>query len=115
MPFNPPFDEMLRNVSPLAPMVVPVTFKAVPVVVVSVLDVPVTLTVPPPFAVKALLMPVLAVMPPVKLIVLPGLVSRLMPSPVSLMAPVKAMVPPVWLVTSTERPAGAVVIVLAKV
>ncbi len=44
---------MLRNVSPLAPMVVLATLSAVPVVVASVLAAPVTLMVPPPVAVKA--------------------------------------------------------------
>src|SRR5438105_336577 len=57
MPFTAPFDEMLRNVKPLAPMVVFATFRAVPVVVVSVLMMVVlswvALTVPPPVAVNA--------------------------------------------------------------
>ena len=48
---------MLRNVSPLAPMVVLATFSAVPVVVVMVLTMVVlfcvAVTVPPPVAVKA--------------------------------------------------------------
>ena len=50
IPFAPPFAEMLRNVTPLAPIVVLATFSAVPVVVVSVLSGPSTLTVPPPVA-----------------------------------------------------------------
>src|SRR5688500_6124103 len=50
MPFVAPFEEMLRNVSPLAPMVVFDTFRAVPLVDVMVLPLPVTVTVPPPVA-----------------------------------------------------------------
>ena len=59
MPFEPPFEEMLRNVRPLAPMVVLATLSAVPVVVVSVFTIEVlfcvALTVPPPVALKAVL------------------------------------------------------------
>src|SRR4051794_40653171 len=84
MPLDePPFDEMLRNVIPLPPIVVFATFSAVPLVVASVLMMLelfwVTLTVPPPVAVNAVLVPVLRATPPVKLIVAPVLLVRLMP------------------------------------
>ena len=69
IPLAAPLAEMLRNVRPLAPIVVLATLSAVPVVVVSVFtSVPVaaglhgfssqTLTVPPPVAVNAELAPV---------------------------------------------------------
>ena len=62
--------EMLRNVSPLAPMVVLATFNAVPVVVVMVLTMVVLFcvvdTVPPPVAVKPGLAPVVSARPPLK-------------------------------------------------
>ena len=74
IPLTGPLAEMLRNVSPLAPMVVLATLSAVPVVVVSVFtNAPAaglhgfsshTLTVPPPVAVKAALAPVFSVIPP---------------------------------------------------
>ena len=83
IPFAPPFAEMLRNVSPLAPIVVWVTLTAVPVVVAIVFAAPVTLTVPPlvaagpgPVAVKPALPPVESVRPPVKLMVAPVLLVR---------------------------------------
>ena len=61
---------MLRNVNPLAPIVVFATFSAVPVVVVMVLTMVVLFcvadTVPPPVAVKAGLVAVLSARPPVK-------------------------------------------------
>ena len=67
---------MLRNVSPLAPIVVLATFSAVPVVVVMVFTTSrsrriarvlvATFTVPPPVAVNAALAPVDSVMPPLK-------------------------------------------------
>jgi hypothetical protein len=44
-------------------------------------------------------------------IVPPVLLVRLMPRPLSVIEPVKATVPPVWLVTSIERPELLVVIV----
>jgi hypothetical protein len=48
IPFGAPFELMLLNVSPLAPIVVVSTLSGVPVVVVSVFAVePVTVTVPP--------------------------------------------------------------------
>ena len=57
IPFTAPLAEMLRNVMPLAPMVVLAMFNAVPVVVVMVLTIVVLFcvadTVPPPVAVKA--------------------------------------------------------------
>jgi hypothetical protein len=77
IPLAAPFDEMLRNVSPLPPIFVLVTVSAAPDVVVSVLTIEVlfwvALTVPPPVAVNAALAPVLALIPPVKLIVAPVL------------------------------------------
>src|SRR5262249_2604728 len=109
-----PFEEMLWNVRPLAPIVVFATLSAVPVVVESVFPLAVALTVPPPVALKALFAPVLAGTPPLKLIGLPVLVARLIPKRLSLIAPVKATVPAVWLVTSTDRPALVVVTLLAK-
>src|SRR6185295_19193981 len=56
--------EMHWKLSPLAPIVVAVTVRAVPLVVFSVLPKPVTLAVPPPVAVKAGFVPVLIVRPP---------------------------------------------------
>src|SRR5262249_4895277 len=50
MPLTAPLDEMLRNVTPLAPIVVLATLRAVPVVVVMVFAVPWTVMVPPPVA-----------------------------------------------------------------
>src|SRR5258706_11396013 len=112
-----PFDVILRNSNLFAPMVVLVTFSAVPVVVVSVLtNAPVaaglhgfssqTLTVPPPVAVKAALAPVESNSPPEKLIVAPELFVKDMPvlEPVSLMEPVNLLVPPVVLLMETTRP-----------
>src|SRR5437764_108524 len=63
----------------------------------------VALTVPPPVAVKASFAPVLKVMAPEKLMVAPALLLRKMPVPEPLTAPVKETVPPVLLVTLTER------------
>ena len=48
IPLAAPFAEMLRNVSPLAPIVVLTTLRAVPVVLLMVFVAPVTLIVPPP-------------------------------------------------------------------
>src|SRR5215813_6819749 len=102
MPLDAPFDEMLRNVRPLAPMVVLATFNAVPVVVVSVLTMVVLFcvaaTVPPPVAVKAAFTLVVSAMPPVKVIVAPVLLFRMMPVPVPPVeetAPPSVIVPPV--------------------
>src|SRR4029450_6679115 len=99
MPFTAPFDEMLRNANPLAPMVVFATFSAVPVVVVSVLTMLVlfcvALTVPPPVAVNAALAPVLRFNPPVKLIVAPVLPVSETPVSVSVTAPLNVTPPPV--------------------
>src|SRR4051794_30345480 len=73
MPFppvpEPPPAVIDLKVTPDDPIVLLSTFRAVPLVVVSVLFEPVTLTVPPPIALKALLPPVFAVTPPVRLIV----------------------------------------------
>src|SRR5204862_3770894 len=108
-----------RKVRFEAPIVVFSTSSAVPVDVASVLTIVVlfwvALTVPPPVALKAVLLPAVErLRPPVKLIVAPVLVWRLMPRPLSVIAPLKAIVPAVWLVTSTERPAAVVLIELAK-
>lgn len=130
---EPPLDVMLWNVSPLAPIVVLTTFKAVaPEVLLMVLPVPCTVTaVAPPVALKPVPLEVLMTNPPpVKLIVPPALLLRLtavlapvfrflvlplkaivppvllatlMPVPVSLMFPDNVTVPPVRPVTSTER------------
>ena len=92
---------MLRNVRPLAPIVVLATFNAVPVVVVMVLTMVVLFcvadTVPPPVAVKPGLVVVLSARPPVKLMVDPVFAFRNTPWPVSVIAPLKA-----------DRAAGAV-------
>src|SRR5438445_13560668 len=70
-----PVTLILRNVRPLAPMVVFATLSAVPVVVVSVLTIVVlfcvAVTVPPPVAVKALFAPVDNERPPVNATVAP--------------------------------------------
>src|SRR3954452_3365669 len=73
--------EMLRKVNPLAPMVVPVTLSAVPVVVVSVFAVAVTVMVPPPAALKAAFAPVERVSVLVKVIVEPVLLDKEIPAP----------------------------------
>src|SRR3954453_19622669 len=85
---DPPVELMLTNVSPLAPIVVLATLRAVPVVVVGVLGGPGTGRVPPlvaagpgPVAVKAALVPVESVSLPLKLIVDPVLPVRLTPVP----------------------------------
>src|SRR5438105_1154598 len=101
-------DEILRKVNPAAPMVVLVTFKAVPAVVERVLTMLVlfcvAVTVPPPVAAKESFAPVLRLSPAVKLMALPLLLVSEIPVPVSLIAPVKLTVPPVLVVTATERP-----------
>src|SRR5205085_1298283 len=74
-------DEMLRNVSPLAPIVVPSTFKATPVVVAMVFVEPVTFTVPPPVAMKPLLVPSEMNTPPVRLSVVLALEVNSTPPP----------------------------------
>ena len=66
MPFGAPLDEMLRKLRPLAPIVVLVTFSAVPVVEVIVFVLPVTFSVPPPVALKPALAAELIAIPPVK-------------------------------------------------
>src|SRR5258705_10120962 len=114
MPFDALFapvpDVMLRNVNPEAPMMVFVTFSAVPDVVESVLTIVVlfwvALTVPPPVAVNESFAPVLRLMPPVKLIVAPVLALRITPVPVPLFdetAPPRLIVPLVLPVISTTR------------
>ena len=82
IPFVAPLAEMLRNVSPDAPILVLVTVNAVPVVDVNVLAVSVEVTVPPPVALKAVFVPDEIVSVPVKLIVEPVLLVRSMPLPV---------------------------------
>src|SRR5215204_1256095 len=73
MPLAPPFELMLWNVSPLAPIVALLTLSAVAVVVVRVFTTAVapphgftaqTLTVPPLVAMNAAFVPVVSVMPP---------------------------------------------------
>ncbi len=116
MPLPAPAPElMLRNVTPLPPIVVPEMFNPLPDVVVMVLTIVVLFcvmfTVPPPVAVKAALAPVLRLRAPVKLIVAPVFEARLMPR-LSVMAPLNRTVPPVWLVISTERPVAELPVVL---
>src|SRR5438093_4967545 len=75
--------EMLWNFSPVAPIVVPVTFSAVPVVVVSVFVTPVlsTLTVPPLPALNPVFASVERPRPPEKVTVPLSLLSRFTPVP----------------------------------
>ena len=126
MPFGAPLAEMLRNVRPLAPIVVLATLSAVPVVVVIVLTrAPAaglhgfssqTLTVPPPVAVKAALAPVDSSRPPEKVIVAPVLLVSEMPLPSpslpSVMAPVKLLAPPVVFAIDTSWPTSSVIVPL---
>src|SRR5947207_3235202 len=88
-----PVESMLRNVSPLAPMVVLATFSAVPVVDVSVLAAPVITSVPPPVAVKPALAPELTTTFEklnVELVLVP---VKLAPAPPTVVRPVKVNVP----------------------
>src|SRR6266516_3000553 len=81
MPVVAPLQEILRKVSPLAPIVELATLSAVAVgaVVLPMVLVPVTLTAAaPPVAVKTAAVP-LRVMPPLKLSVVPALLLRLIP------------------------------------
>src|SRR2546421_4452981 len=81
MPLVAPLQAMLRNVSPLAPIVELATLSAVVVgaVVLPMVFVPVTFTAAaPPVAVKTPAVP-LRVMPPLKLSVVPPLLLRLIP------------------------------------
>src|ERR1041385_3013022 len=101
IPLAAPLAEMLRNVTPLAPMLVLVMLRAVLVAAVGVpmVLVPVTLTVLgltalPLFALKTAAVP-LSVIPPEKLNVVLVLVLRLYPCPLSLMLPPNETVPPV--------------------
>src|SRR5262245_30975422 len=68
IPFAAPLAEILRNVRPLAPMLVLATFSAVPVVVAIVFTIVVlfcvAVTVPPPVAVNAGLVVVVRLNPP---------------------------------------------------
>ncbi|MDQ4097175.1 MAG: hypothetical protein M3144_04825, partial [Actinomycetota bacterium] len=107
MPWAAPADEMLLKLSPLAPMVVFWTLRALPVPLgwFSVLFDPVTLTVPPPVAEKACPSPVaVEVTPPVKLMVAPVLFCRLIPPAVFVVGPEKVTVPPVRSRTATPGP-----------
>src|SRR3954468_9354435 len=111
--------EMLLNVSPLAPIVVLVTLRAVPVVVASVLVAPVTVTVPPPVAAKAAFAPVDNVSVFEKDIVEPVLLVNETPAPeVTLSVPPYVTVVPMTLLATEnavpaplafviELPAGA--------
>src|SRR5947209_5611979 len=107
--FAPDPDEMLRNVSPAAPMVVFETLSAVPAVVESVLTIEelfcVAVTVPPPVAVKESFAPVVRLRPLVKLMIAVLLLFRKTPvPPFDEIAPPKATVPPAVLpCTSTTR------------
>src|ERR1043166_1454443 len=108
IPLVAPFEVMLRNVRPAAPMVVFATLSAVPVVVASVFKMVVffcvAVTVPPPVAAKAAFVAELIAMPPVKLIVAPVFVARLIPVPVPPTAPLSATDPPLLLATLTCLP-----------
>ena len=115
MPLVAPFAEIERKFRLAAPMLVLATLSAMPVVVESVFVAPATLTMPPPVAAKAELAPELTTTPPVKLTVLPVLVARLTPRPLSVIDPLNVAVPPVRLVTSTDLPVEVVVIVPPKV
>src|SRR5262245_36467446 len=98
IPFAAPLAEMLWKINPLTPIVVLVTFSAVPVVVVIVLPVPVTTRVPvvvavdPPPLVVSISSP-----PPMKLMVVPVLLVRLtavdVPPFSTLLAPENVYVP----------------------
>src|SRR5256885_1032022 len=107
-------DEMLRNVRPLAPIVVFATLRAAAFGAVSVLTIVVlswvAVTVPPPVALKAILAPVERLKPPVRLIVAPVLVLKRMPLAVLLMAPLKTTVPPVLFWICTGRPPPALIV-----
>src|SRR5215468_259063 len=99
MPLDAPLAEMLRNVTPLAPIVVLAMFTPVPVVVETVLLFApvVTATVPPPVAVKPVPLVVVIANPPLeKLIVAPELLvsvtAVLAPVLNDLVAPLKVMV-----------------------
>jgi hypothetical protein len=110
-------EEMLWNVSPLAPIVVLATFNAVavfvlagPVVALMVLPEPCTVTVPPPVASKPTPPVVLMTKPPlVKLMVAPVLepkvTAALVPvGVIDLLAPLKLVMPPVLLDTLMPVP-----------
>ena len=115
MPFVAPLAEMLLNVSPLAPMVVLETLRAVPVVesiVFGLAPVPTTI-VPPPVALKPAPEVVSMSRPPfVKLMVAPELFDRFTPVPVPvlnfLFAPLKVIAFVPVLLPETEIPFAAV-------
>src|ERR671910_1598888 len=89
--------EMLRNVSPLAPIVVLVTLSAVPVVLVSVLVAPVMVSAPAPVEEMPGLAPELTVTPAkVKVAALLAPV-RVAPAAPVVVSPVRVMVPPMSL------------------
>src|SRR5437867_10269667 len=93
IPVAAPFAEMLRNVSPLAPIVAFSTSRAMPVVVASVLVLPVTVTVPPSFAVNAGLVPLLILTPPLNVNVARLFNISVMPSPVPVIGPENLTLP----------------------
>ena len=105
----PPFEEILRNVSPLAPIVVLATSSAVPVVEEIVLTMVVlfcvALTVPPPIELNPLPLVVVMLNPPVKLVVEPafplGILMAFAVVVFAVIPPVKAAVPPVLLFIET--------------
>ena len=110
IPLTAPFDEILRKVKPLGPIVVALTLSAVPVVLMMVLVAPVIVTVPPPVALKPVLPPEL-IDTPEKLNVALGLPTRSAPLPPDVVKPSKLNVPamlekltpvPVLVVTATS-------------
>src|SRR5687768_2146226 len=131
MPFTAPFEEMLRNVTPEAPIVVLVMVRAVPVVLAIVFALPVTFTVPPPVELKPAPAPELIVtlaklkvapvltpesstpLPPavVRLVIEtePVALERLMPVPVVVVMEVSLTATPVI------APAGSLMAVAAPV
>src|SRR5262249_42646084 len=111
MPLDAPLAEMLRNVAPLAPIVVLTMFTPGPVVVEAVLLFApvVTATVPPPVAVKPVPLVVVIAKPPLeKLIVAPALLVRetavLAPVLKVLLAPLNVIVPLVQFCTLNPVP-----------
>ncbi len=89
-------------------MFVFVNTSPVPVVVSIVFVVTLVVTVPLEMALKPVFVVESMSKPPVKLNVAPGLLNSETPSPGSVIAPPNATVPPVWLVTSMDRPAAVV-------
>src|SRR5262245_7209048 len=113
IPDDAPLAEMLRNVRPLAPIVVLVTLSAVLVGAVDapMVLVPVMASVPLLVAVKVELAP-FKVMPPEKLNVDVPLAFRMIPVllPVALIAPLNVTAPPVRFSMSMARAAAVWVI-----